>query len=134
WRSSRRRPGRAQPADRRPGSRRTRGAPARRRRHGELSRPWALLLPQEGKPTVYGTVGLRPVALDQEQVSDEQILTRIAAGDRGALAELHARYQRALFRYLCQLTPDRGLAEEILKDTLVEAWRGAASKEGGALF
>jgi len=81
---------------------------------------------------VYGTVGLRPVALDQEQVSDEQILTRIAAGDRGALAELHARYQRALFRYLCQLTSDRGLAEEILQDTLVAAWRGAASYEGRA--
>jgi RNA polymerase sigma-70 factor (ECF subfamily) len=81
---------------------------------------------------VHGTGVLKLVPVEAQPVSDERVLARIAAGDRNALAELHARYQRALFRYLCQLTSDRGLAEEILQDTLVAAWRGAAGYEGRA--
>ena len=58
------------------------------------------------------------------------VVRRIAAGDRDALSALYAAYQRPLFRYLCLLTPDRGLAEEILQDTLVAIWQGAAGFEG----
>jgi RNA polymerase sigma-70 factor (ECF subfamily) len=61
---------------------------------------------------------------------DSQILKRIAAGDRQALSELYARYQRPLFNYLLQLTPDYGLAEELLQDTLVAVWKSAQSFEG----
>jgi RNA polymerase sigma-70 factor, ECF subfamily len=81
---------------------------------------------------VQGASVLKLLPVDAQSASDEQVLGRVAAGDRNALAELHARYQRSLFRYLCQLTPDRGLAEEILQDTLVAAWRGAASYQGRA--
>ena len=81
---------------------------------------------------MHGTGVLKLVPVDPQQASDAQVIGRIASGDRNALAELHARYQRPLFRYLCQLTPDRGLAEEILQDTLVAAWRGAAGYEGRA--
>lgn len=58
------------------------------------------------------------------------IIDRIASGDRNALAELYVRYQRPLFRYLCHMTPDRGLAEEILQDTLVAVWQSAERFEG----
>lgn len=61
---------------------------------------------------------------------DQQILERIALGERQAMAELYARYQRPLFHYLLQLTPDYGLAEELLQDTLVAAWKSASSFEG----
>jgi RNA polymerase sigma factor (sigma-70 family) len=61
---------------------------------------------------------------------DRQVLKRIAMGDRQALAELYARYQRPLFNYLLQLTPDYGLAEELLQDTLVAVWKSARSFEG----
>lgn len=57
------------------------------------------------------------------------LLKSISAGDRDALASLYTRFQRPLFRYLCQLTPDRGLAEEILQDTFVAIWKSAASFE-----
>jgi RNA polymerase sigma factor, sigma-70 family len=60
---------------------------------------------------------------------DSQIIKRIAKGDRQALSELYARYQRVLFNYLLQLTPDRGLAEEILQDTLVAVWQCARNFE-----
>ena len=63
-------------------------------------------------------------------VDERQITRRIAAGDREALGELYARYQRALFNYLLQLTPDYGLAEEILQDTLVAVWKSAHRFEG----
>ncbi len=64
-------------------------------------------------------------------VLDERRITRrIAAGDREALGELYACYQRVLFNYLLQLTPDYGLAEEILQDTLVAVWKSAHRFEG----
>lgn len=56
---------------------------------------------------------------------DESLLARVAAGERDALATLYARYQRPLFGYVCHLTADRAVAEEILQDTLLAAWRGA---------
>ena len=61
---------------------------------------------------------------------DRQLLRQIADGDRQALAELYERYQRTLFGYLRQLTPDYGLAEELLQDTLVAVWKSAQSFEG----
>ena len=57
-------------------------------------------------------------------------MKRIARGDRQALSELYACYQRTLFAYLLQLTPDYGLAEELLQDTLVAVWKSARSFEG----
>ncbi|HEY8885567.1 MAG TPA: RNA polymerase sigma factor [Chloroflexota bacterium] len=69
--------------------------------------------------------------MGERPVDDAQpILDRIATGDRNALAELYSRYQAPLFRYLLQLTSDRGLAEEILQDTLVAVWKSAAAFEG----
>lgn len=62
--------------------------------------------------------------------TDVELVTLIAGGDRKALADLYARHQRPLFRYLCQLTPDQGLAEEILQDSIVAVWQGAGGFEG----
>lgn len=67
---------------------------------------------------------------EQPLCDDRQVLQRIAAGDRQALAELYARYRQPLFGYLAQLTPDRGLAEELLQDTLVAVWKSADRYEG----
>lgn len=61
---------------------------------------------------------------------DQSLIARIATGDREALAELYARYQQPLFSYLLQLTPDHGLAEEMLQDTLVAIWKSARGFEG----
>jgi RNA polymerase sigma factor (sigma-70 family) len=61
---------------------------------------------------------------------DKQLLKQIADGDRQALADLYSRYHRSLFRYLLQLTPDYGLAEELLQDTLIAVWKSAHSFKG----
>ena len=66
----------------------------------------------------------------EPRADDAQLLRQIAQGDRQALSELYALYQRPLFAYLLQLTPDYGLAEELLQDTLVAVWKSAHSFEG----
>src|SRR5579871_677682 len=66
----------------------------------------------------------------QPAANEQQVIHRIARGDRESLADLYARYQRMLFTYLLQLTPDYGLAEEILQDTLVAVWKSAHRFEG----
>lgn len=70
-------------------------------------------------------------AINEQPLDDDlHMLKRIAAGDRQALSDLYIRYQRPLFSYLLQLTPDYGLAEELLQDTLVAVWKSAWSFEG----
>lgn len=66
---------------------------------------------------------------EQPVEDDRQLVKRVAASDRQALTELYTRYQRPLFNYLLQFTPDYGLAEELLQDTLVAVWKSAASFE-----
>ena len=60
-------------------------------------------------------------------VEEDTVVARMAQGDRRALAELYARYERPLLTYLRHLTADPGLAEELLQDTLLAAWTGASS-------
>lgn len=64
---------------------------------------------------------------ETSQASGEAALVRaMADGDEGALAGLWAEHAAALLSYLHGLTGDRFLAEELLQDSLLAAWRGAA--------
>ncbi len=74
--------------------------------------------------------GIGRMEMSKSLADDAEMVQRVARGDRQALAELYARYQRPLFHYLLQLTPDYGLAEEMLQDTLVAVWKSALSFEG----
>ena len=69
----------------------------------------------------------RPVAEPERAV-----VARMAAGDRRALADLYARYERPLLGYLRLLASDPGLVEELLQDTLLAAWTGADGYAGQA--
>lgn len=66
--------------------------------------------------------------LMESPVTDEEasVMARIASGEREALAELYARHRGPLLLYLRSLLQDAGLAEEVLQDTLLAAWTGAA--------
>ncbi|HLG52239.1 MAG TPA: sigma-70 family RNA polymerase sigma factor [Chloroflexota bacterium] len=59
-----------------------------------------------------------------------EVLQRIARGDQDALGELYSRFRVPLFRYLCQLTGDEALAEDILQETLVAVWTSAGGFAG----
>jgi RNA polymerase sigma-70 factor (ECF subfamily) len=62
--------------------------------------------------------------------ADTELARRLARGDMAAVEALYARFGKALFAYVRSLGPDDGMAEEIVQDTFVAAWRGAARFEG----
>ncbi|HEX3721366.1 MAG TPA: sigma-70 family RNA polymerase sigma factor [Nitrolancea sp.] len=62
--------------------------------------------------------------------AESELVARIAAGERQALDALYQRHAQPIFGYILNLTADRGLAEEIVQDTFVAAWRGAAGFKG----
>jgi RNA polymerase sigma factor (sigma-70 family) len=64
------------------------------------------------------------------QERDLGLLRRIADGDRGAFEELYHRYHRRLFGYVFKVTRRQELVDEVLDDTLLAVWQGAASFGG----
>jgi RNA polymerase sigma factor (sigma-70 family) len=65
-----------------------------------------------------------------DSASDEALLRRIGRGEVDALTVLYRRHGAGLFAFLVRLARDRMLAEEILQDTLLAVWRGAAGFAG----
>ena len=57
---------------------------------------------------------------------EDEWIAAIARGDRTAFQELFRHYEGRLFRYFARLLRDAALAEELVVDTLLEVWRGAA--------
>lgn len=68
-------------------------------------------------------------------VSDGQLVRRMAAGDRGALADLYGRYAGTLLGVAVRIAGRRGEAEDLVHDVFLEAWRraGAWSPERGTV-
>ncbi len=62
--------------------------------------------------------------------TDVEIVRRVAAGDGAALRVLYAQYGQRLIAYAMRLTRDRALAEDVVQDSLVAAWQGAAHFRG----
>jgi RNA polymerase sigma-70 factor (ECF subfamily) len=61
-----------------------------------------------------------------DDLSDEELMLHLAAGDEGALAPLHSRYASLIFNLAAQ-SLDRPAAEEIVQDVFVAIWRRADS-------
>ena len=58
------------------------------------------------------------------------MLRQVAAGHKDAMGELYRRHGDVLFAQIRFVTGDLALSEEILQDTMVAIWRGAASFRG----
>jgi RNA polymerase sigma-70 factor (ECF subfamily) len=67
-----------------------------------------------------------------ENFSDEILIERIAAGDRGAMRALFARHRLAVYRWLVRLLRDEALAEDLLSEVFLDVWRQAAVFEARA--
>jgi RNA polymerase sigma-70 factor, ECF subfamily len=68
---------------------------------------------------------------------DGELITRVAAGDRDAFAELYRRYTRPVLGLALRRLGDRGRAEDALQDAFAAVWRSArtfdaARGDGGA--
>ena len=57
---------------------------------------------------------------------DHQLLRRVAEGDRQAFDELYATYSASIFNYIIRLVHEPSVAEEILQEVFLAAWRGAS--------
>jgi RNA polymerase sigma-70 factor (ECF subfamily) len=62
--------------------------------------------------------------------SDRQLLHRVAAGDENAFADLYQRYGTPLYNYLVHLVHEPPVAEDLLQETFVGAWRNARRFRG----
>jgi len=63
---------------------------------------------------------------------DRVLLAAVAGGDEAGLRGLVDRHGSGLLAYLTGLVGDPPLAEEVLQDTLLAVWRGAAGFVGGS--
>lgn len=57
---------------------------------------------------------------------DLLLVRAVASGSRQALTELYARHGCGILSYLIGQVTDRALAEELLQDVMLAAWKGAA--------
>src|SRR5271155_2199242 len=60
------------------------------------------------------------------RISDEALVSAMAAGDQDALATLNHRYGRALSAVADRILRDQGDAEEVAADVLWQLWREAS--------
>ena len=66
----------------------------------------------------------------------DQLIQRLKQQDRTAIGELYDAYNGALFGVVLRIVQSRELAEQVLQDTFLKAWRNAASYDAtkGRLF
>jgi RNA polymerase sigma-70 factor (ECF subfamily) len=61
---------------------------------------------------------------------DTELLRRISKGDEDAMTAFYREHGRVVLAQILLVTGERALAEEIVQDTMLAVWRGAASFRG----
>ena len=59
--------------------------------------------------------------------TDEELLARVAEGDRDAFGDLYQRYVRAVLGLAIRRLGDRGRAEDAVQEAFTSVWRAARS-------
>lgn len=70
--------------------------------------------------------------MEAGQDAERELILKVAAGDRAAFAALVDRTHAGLFRYLRSLVRSDEVAEDVLQETCLGVWRGAAGYRGEA--
>src|SRR5437016_14410341 len=78
-----------------------------------------------GLPAARRVETIRPMA--GRDPTDEELLTRVAAHDRGAFELLYRRYARSVLGLALRRLGDHGRAEDAVQETFTSIWRSAAS-------
>ena len=63
-------------------------------------------------------------------IQDPECLSQAALGDAKAFEAFVVRHREAVWRFVRSLTRDVSLAEDVLQETFLSAWRNAASFRG----
>jgi len=79
----------------------------------------AVRFPAAAAETKESTIGKNPAAVGQA------ILKRFASGDPDAIRELYRHYGRPVYSVAYSALRDRGLAEEAVQLTFLQAWKAA---------
>jgi RNA polymerase sigma-70 factor, ECF subfamily len=66
-------------------------------------------------------------AVAVDDLTDGQLISRTADGDRGAFEVLYRRYARPVFGLALRRLGDRGRAEDAVQETFASIWRAARS-------
>jgi|WetSurMetagenome_2_1015567.scaffolds.fasta_scaffold99284_2 RNA polymerase sigma-70 factor, ECF subfamily len=61
----------------------------------------------------------------------DELLPRVAAGDRDAFAALFDRYRRDVFRFALHMTASRALADDVTQEAFLAAMRTASRYQSG---
>jgi RNA polymerase sigma-70 factor (ECF subfamily) len=76
-------------------------------------------------------VGAAVFAASRDPASrDDWLLCRIGHGDEDAMAAFYREHGRIVLAQVLLVTGERVLAEEIVQDTMLAVWRGAAAFRG----
>jgi RNA polymerase sigma-70 factor, ECF subfamily len=67
----------------------------------------------------------RRVGTDAAERSDDSLVSAIAKGDELSLKVLYARHNVRVYRFALRLTRDESLAEDVVSEVFLHAWRGA---------
>ncbi len=59
------------------------------------------------------------------QISDDDLLLAVAAGDESALGACYDRYRLILFSLIFRIVHDRADAEDVLQEVFLQVWRRA---------
>lgn len=68
----------------------------------------------------------RPRISSPADEADRAVLVRLADGELGALEELYDRYRTMAYSIAYRITNDPTLAEDVVQDAFLGAWRNAA--------
>ena len=71
-----------------------------------------------------GPLSLRAATVTDD--ADRAVLNRIAGGELDALDELYERYKTMAYSIALRITNDASLAEDVVQDAFLGAWRNAA--------
>lgn len=64
-----------------------------------------------------------PSSLANPEVDDASLVARVVAGDRASFESLYRRHHLVLYRTALAITRDRGVAEELLQEAFLRAYR-----------
>lgn len=92
-------------------------------------------LPVDASPASPGALRVEG-ARKADAARDRLAVERTLAGERKAFEEIVARYEAPLFRHLRRLAGSVEMAEDLVQETFLKAWRGLGSwrQEPGASF
>jgi RNA polymerase sigma-70 factor (ECF subfamily) len=66
----------------------------------------------------------------QSEASDEVLIRSMADGDKRALETLYVRHHLRVFRFVLRLAGNESIAEEVVNEVFLEAWRHAQDFKG----